>query len=894
MGSISFYLQYASRNIMRGGRWVLLAILCISAGVATVVALRSLGLAIQDTLVDNVRIENRGDVLLVQDGPSGALGFGLSSNDDANYFSTAEIERTRAWAQERGASINPYMVGSSVQITALEADLVGRPQFISSYFIDPEIYPNTHEILAEQPDDVPLHDLFGDGLEVVISENLASTQNIEVGDEVRVSGSEELFTVTGIVAMQHEAGLRNLLAAFFGFAYFDLQDVQQTINPEFAPNQMGVLFAEPVLESEIDRIARELSQVAMIDFPRARTSTYTEILERNEVIGQFLNDFIVVMGLGALLIGGVGIMNTMLVMVRRRTNEIAALKTFGLKGRQIAALFLTEALLLGLIGSILGSIVGIFLSFLANQYGSEFLQQQLSLRIYPEALVFGFALGLIITVVFGVAPILTAMRIRPNIILRPNENHFATLGVVQFALSVLLVVLAIGLIVGQIISPSFQIVGERADSFAVPSPYLIGVVGVLIALLVIGALILLFWVLVWLIGKLPTFGSVDLRLALRNLSTHRLRTATTLLALSAGMLALSSITFVGQGTRELLNTSIENQFGGNVLVFPLPFLPDQLIENGVRNVASGLEGVQYTTSVEGFRSDLERVDGIPIADFDFGDSPAPFFWEALTVIDSNNPTFVQDSSIVAGRGITEADRGQRVLVGPSASAAELGIQVGSILEYRVGGQRLEFEVIGLTEGSFFSITGTQVRVPPDSVQGGNGFRTFSYQIDDEKLNEALVAFADFPLALSLDVSFIDSLVSRIIDQFAAIPTIVGILSLFAAAVIMANTVALGTLERRTQIGVLKAVGLKSRRVLWVMLIETTIIGLLSAIIGLGLSSVFITLITSIGGTPIPLPQDARVTALFLLFAAIAISWIATFLSASVVTRERVMNVLRYE
>ena len=50
----AFYFTYAFRNIQRGGRWTTLAILCITAGVATVVALRTLGLSIGDTLVENV------------------------------------------------------------------------------------------------------------------------------------------------------------------------------------------------------------------------------------------------------------------------------------------------------------------------------------------------------------------------------------------------------------------------------------------------------------------------------------------------------------------------------------------------------------------------------------------------------------------------------------------------------------------------------------------------------------------------------------------------------------------------------------------------------------------------------------------------------------------------
>ena len=184
------------------------------------------------------------------------------------------------------------------------------------------------------------------------------------------------------------------------------------------------------------------------------------------LISQYLSDFVVVMGLGALLIGGVGIMNTMLVLVRRRTKEIAAVKTFGLRGGQVAALFFTEALILGLIGSLLGIIVGVGLSVIVNQYGAVALRQALTWQIYPEALVFGFTLGMIVTAIFGVAPVLTAVKVRPSIILRPNENHWVALGVLQSIALVVFVTLCLGLVVGHILRPSLRVDGARLADIA--------------------------------------------------------------------------------------------------------------------------------------------------------------------------------------------------------------------------------------------------------------------------------------------------------------------------------------------------------------------------------------------------------------------------------------------
>ena len=79
-----------------------------------------------------------------------------------------------------------------------------------------------------------------------------------------------------------------------------------------------------------------------------------------------------------------------------------------------------------------------------------------------------------------------------------------------------------------------------------------------------------------------------------------------------------------------------------------------------------------------------------------------------------------------------------------------------------------------------------------------------------------------------------------------------------------------------------------------MLIESSIVGLLSAVIGIGISALMMTLLSTAGGFFIPVPTNARPTALALVIASIWIGWIATFLSARVALNERVMNVLRYE
>jgi ABC-type antimicrobial peptide transport system permease subunit len=238
-----------------------------------------------------------------------------------------------------------------------------------------------------------------------------------------------------------------------------------------------------------------------------------------------------------------------------------------------------------------------------------------------------------------------------------------------------------------------------------------------------------------------------------------------------------------------------------------------------------------------------------------------------------------------------------VLIGNVDSADALGITIGSTITYRVSNQNIDFTVIGLYDRGSIIGTGGAI-LAPDAVAGVANpiFQFYAFDIELVNVPQAVTELSAVivPPTVALDVRFIDSLVGRFIAQFAAIPTIVGILSLIAAAVIMANTIALSTLERRRQIGILKAIGLKSGRVLRVMLIESTLIGLMSAGLGLGLSQLGLWLFTYFTGQVIPFPRSAQVVALVLVIAAVVISWVSTFLSANVAVRERVMNVLRYE
>jgi putative ABC transport system permease protein len=130
-----------------------------------------------------------------------------------------------------------------------------------------------------------------------------------------------------------------------------------------------------------------------------------QIRTAEDIIRSFRNQLSIIravlLGIGSisLLVGGIGIMNTMYTSVTERTREIGIMKAVGATKRQILALFMIEFGMVGMIGGILGATVGIGLSYLA----AVFIRRSVSLPFQPYvsielilgAVLFSFIVGMV-------------------------------------------------------------------------------------------------------------------------------------------------------------------------------------------------------------------------------------------------------------------------------------------------------------------------------------------------------------------------------------------------------------------------------------------------------------------------------------------------------------------
>jgi len=174
-------------------------------------------------------------------------------------------------------------------------------------------------------------------------------------------------------------------------------------------------------EDVAERIKRELRQARgeKEGEETFRVQTAEQILESFQSIFGIVQAVLVGIASISLLVGGIGIMNTMYTSVLERTKEIGAMKAIGAKNSQILILFLFESGLLGLIGGAIGVGIGIGLAksaefITSNFLGTNLLQASLNPLIIFGALTFSFIVGSL----SGILPAMQASLLKPADALR--------------------------------------------------------------------------------------------------------------------------------------------------------------------------------------------------------------------------------------------------------------------------------------------------------------------------------------------------------------------------------------------------------------------------------------------------------------------------------------------
>jgi len=399
-------LSISLKNIRKRKLRSWLTLLGILIGVATVISLINLGQGLKSALlgqfsslsVDSLTFTN----VQTGFGPPGSSSIKKINNHDIKIIENV-----------RGVKI---VVPRLIRLVKFEYNGISKFNYAASLPNDKEkvdfVYINT----KINPEKGRLLNP-GERGKILLGNNFLDTdgfnKKIEIGSKVRIEGKE--FEVVGI--------LKKTSNFIFNSAIIinedDLKEILD-IDNEYDVVVIRVENSELVqrvsddIKNKIrkDRKEKEGEEDFNVQTPLQALSTINKIINT-------VNLVVIGIALISLLVGGVGIANTMYTSVLERTKDIGTMKAIGAKNKDILAIFVIESGLFGLIGGILGVLLGIFIYYvianIANNYfGIFILNFEISWILVIFSIIFSFFIG----VLSGIFPSFQASKLKPADALR--------------------------------------------------------------------------------------------------------------------------------------------------------------------------------------------------------------------------------------------------------------------------------------------------------------------------------------------------------------------------------------------------------------------------------------------------------------------------------------------
>ena len=708
--------------------------------------------------------------------------------------------------------------------------------------------------------------------EVAVDAKTADTNDLEVGDVVKVQTQGEVgeYTITGIVGFGEADNLAGAT-----FAAFELETAQRLFGLEGQYNAISVLAADgtspDLLQATIAQSLPEgVEAVTAADEAAAQSEALSESLG-------FLRTALLVFALVAVFVATFIIQNTFQIIVSQRQRELALMRAVGATGSQVVWLVVLEALIVGVVASIIGIFGGLLISggLTAGMAALGFDLPSTTAPLAARTIIVAMAVGIVVTVASAVIPALRASKIPPvaamqdtDVTLRMSERTRLAIGFVAAGLG--LVFLLAGLFIS-----GFKFLIFNG----------LGAVGLGAGLIFIGISVLSSRIVqpaARFLGKpLPKLDELTGTLATENAARKPRRTATTASALMIGLALVAFFFVLGDSIKASSSAAIEQGLRADYVIS----------SNGFSGFGTGLS--------EELESQPEIAAVTPLR-FGFWDRDGSD--EFLMSVDT---TTVEDTIFLdVQEGSLEA-LGQGGVFVLDDIAAEEGWSVGDTIPMGFAASGLQQVQIVGTYSEANVVQSNFVVGQSFYEQNFAGFGTDTDFIVAVKAAEGAApdqvrtvvesAAADYPQVTVRDQAEYrqsqEDQVNVLLVMFNALLVLAVLIAVFG----ITNTLALSVYERTREIGLLRAVGMSRRQVRrmirWESVIVAVIGAVLGVIVGLGFGVVVTAALASEGINVLSVPVGQILG--LVLFGAIA-GLLAAIFPARKASRLNILEAIAHE
>jgi putative ABC transport system permease protein len=709
----------------------------------------------------------------------------------------------------------------------------------------------------------------GDAASALISQSLADSLSIKLGDQLRlptVNGLTKL-TVVGLLLPRLGPGNEEVLVT--------LPEAQALTAEPGRVNTIDVNF-DSVEEARRAEIAQNVQSVLGADYKVASLLGGDEMFASLKA-GQIAFSLF---GALALFMGAFIIFNTFRTVVAERRHDIGMLRALGASRRLIVGMILAEGLLQGVIGTLVGLLLGYLAGLGVLALIGPMMFQFLNLKmgspvVSPMILAVSVLLGVGVTVFAGLVPAVRASRVTPLEALRPSsvDLEFMRGTGRWFALGLALIVLAVlALFSGQL-------------AFIAPGGvlFLVGVV------LVVPGLVR---PITSIFGKLVAFvyaraGTGEL--AQGNLTRQPSRVAVTA---SATMLGLAVIVAAGGlvvSAGGTLSDVMRKSLGSDYL-----FVPPSVALWG-SNIGADARLAERLRGVDG----VGDVSTMRYAGSAVGEQPISLLGiDPLVFPKVAGLHFQQGIEFLAYQELAQS----RALIANGAFLAATGAKVGDTVELATPRGKVAYHIAAMAS-DLLNLKITSAFISQANMQADFGvtedvFLQFNLKPGaDKAAADAQIRSitADYPqFRVIAGKTYYGQLQSEIDAAFSGMYFALALLAL-PSLIAMLNTLAIGVIERTREIGMLRAVGATKKQIYTMVVAEALLLALIGAVFGIACGLYLGYIFVSGLGTIFPLgyafPLSGIVAALVI---GLIFGGLAAIIPARQAARMNVVEALRYE
>ncbi|MCY4086642.1 MAG: ABC transporter permease [Actinomycetia bacterium] len=712
--------------------------------------------------------------------------------------------------------------------------------------------------------------------EVVIDAATAEEHGFGVGDTigVRARGPVKEFRIVGTARFGNVDSIGGATAA-----YFDVPTAQRLFEKEGQLDGIQIAI-EPGASSaavieQIERILPERTQ-ALTGTEQAEDETSTI-----EEFTSFIQTFLLAFGGIALFVGAFVIFNTLSITVTQRTREFATLRTLGASRRQVLGSVVVEALVIGLLASVVGLFAGLGLAIGLNEvfvaFGVDLPSTDTVLA--ARTVVVGLIVGTAVTVIAGIVPAVRATRVPPISAVREGavlpKGRLARLApVVAAAVAIVgLALILLAMFAGGLGTTEILVLIG------------VGVVALFIGIALVSAKLVepLAHAVGWIFVRV---GGTSGRLARQNATRNPARTAATAGALMIGLALVTFVAVLASGLTRSIGDAIDDQLATDfVAVSETGFTP---FEPGLDRVLRGRSDVLSVSPVRGENVMAELGAGAEAQ---------------LTGVDPESIPDVYRFEWVDGTDETVRRLARDEAILESEFATDHGLSVGDALRIQSpSGRFVQVAVRGIHRAPpFWQMLG-DLSVPTDLfdeiIDNPRNLYTF-IRAEGGASGSTAAALTDvvessFPgIELESQAGFIERNEDQI-GRFVLLLYVLLALSVIVSLFGIINTLVLSVFERTRELGMLRAIGMTRRQARRMIRHESIITALIGASIGMPLGIVLAAIVTtrlSSEGLSFVVPWPTLVV---FVAASVLAGIVAAVVPARRAARLNVLNALHYE